>query len=69
MAEGTLSLRGVDKPVPLEFTWKTGADGAVLEGSAMVNRLDFGVGGGDWADAGTISHEISVTTTLHLSPR
>lgn len=69
VAEGTLSLRGVDKPVPLEFTWKTGADGAVLEGSATVNRLDFGVGGGDWADAGTISHEISVTTTLHLSPR
>lgn len=69
VAEGTLSLRGVDKAVPLEFTWQPGADGAVLEGTATVNRMDFGVGGGDWADAATISHEISVTTTLHLSPR
>lgn len=69
VAEGTLSLRGVDKAVPLEFTWKSGADGAVLEGTATVNRIDFGVGGGDWADASTISHKISVKTTLHLSPR
>lgn len=69
VADGTLSLRGVDKTVPLEFTWKPEADGAVLEGVATVNRLDFGIGGGDWADAATISHEINVKTTLHLSPR
>ena len=48
-ADGTLTLRGVAKPVTLTFTWTPGAQ-PVLNGKATVKRLDFGVGGGDWAD-------------------
>jgi hypothetical protein len=48
-ADGTLSLHGVTKPVTLTFTWASGAQ-PVLEGKATVNRLDFGIGSGDWAD-------------------
>ncbi|MGN6514037.1 MAG: YceI family protein, partial [Lysobacteraceae bacterium] len=47
-ADGTLSLHGVSKPVTLTFTWTPGAR-PVLAGKATVKRLDFGVGGGDWA--------------------
>ncbi len=67
VAEGTLSLRGVSKPVPLEFTWTAGAQ-PVLEGKATVNRLDFGVGGGDWADTELIPNAVQVTTKLTLKP-
>lgn len=68
-ADGSLSLRGVEKPVTLEFRWSQTADGASLDGEASVNRIAFDVGGGDWADASTIVHEIGVTTHLSLRPR
>lgn len=68
-ADGTLSLRGVEKPVTLEFSWAAEGEDATLDGTAMVNRLDFQIGAGDWADASTISHEISVKTHLQLAPR
>jgi len=66
-ADGTLSLRGVSKPVTLTFTWTPGAK-PVLAGKASVKRLDFGVGGGDWADTDTIPNAIAVSTKVVLQP-
>jgi polyisoprenoid-binding protein YceI len=66
-ADGTLSLRGVSKPVTLTFTWTPGAK-PVLAGEALLKRLDFGVGGGDWTDTGLIPNEVKVTTHLVLAP-
>ena len=66
-ADGTLSLRGVDKPVTLEFTWTPGAQ-PVLTGKATVSRLAFGVGGGDWADTGLIPDAIAVATKVVFVP-
>ncbi len=62
-ADGTLTLRGVTKPVTLTFTWTPGAQ-PVLNGKATVKRLDFGVGGGDWADTALIPNEVSVSTKV-----
>ena len=62
-ADGTLELRGVSKPVTLTFTWIPGAQ-PVLAGKATVNRLDFGVGGGDWADTKTIPNETAISTKV-----
>jgi polyisoprenoid-binding protein YceI len=66
-ADGTLTLRGASRPVTLEFTWSPGAR-PVLAGSATVRRLDFGVGGGDWADTGLIPDEVAVSTRVLLEP-
>jgi polyisoprenoid-binding protein YceI len=66
-ADGTLALHGVSKPVTLTFTWTPGAQ-PVLAGKAMVKRLDFGVGSGDWADTSLIPNEISVSTKVLLTP-
>jgi polyisoprenoid-binding protein YceI len=66
-ADGTLDLRGVKKPVTLTFTWTPGAK-PVLVGKATVRRLDFGVGGGDWADTDTIPNEVAVSTKVVLQP-
>lgn len=62
-ADGTLSLRGVDKPVTLTFTWTAGAK-PVLMGKATVKRLDFGVGGGEWADTELLPNEVAVSTKV-----
>lgn len=66
-ADGTLDLHGVRKPVTLTFAWTPGTR-PLLSGRAMVPRLDFGVGTGDWADTGTIPNEIAVSTRVYLQP-
>ncbi len=67
-ADGTLELRGVSKPVTLTFTWTPGAQ-PVLTGKATVKRLDFGVGGGDWADTKTIPNETAISTKVVLKAK
>ncbi|KAB7772167.1 YceI family protein [Xanthomonas maliensis] len=62
-ADGTLELRGASKPVTLTFTWTPGTQ-PVLAGKATVKRLDFGVGGGDWADTKTIPNETAISTKV-----
>ena len=62
-ADGTLTLRGIAKPVVLEFTWTPGA-APVLTGKASVQRLAFGVGGGDWADTTLIPDAIAISTKV-----
>lgn len=62
-ADGSLSLRGATKPVTLTFTWTPG-DKPVLTGKATVKRLDFAVGGGDWADTSIIPNEVAVSTKV-----
>ena len=66
-ADGTLSLHGVSKPVTLTFTWTPGAQ-PVLAGKATVKRLDFGIGGGDFADTELMPDAIAVSTKVILQP-
>jgi polyisoprenoid-binding protein YceI len=47
-AVGQLTLRGVTKPLRLPVTLKTAANGIELSGEVTINRLDFGVGQGEW---------------------
>ena len=62
-ADGTLTLRGVSKPVTLGFTWTPGAQ-PLLVGKATVKRLDFGVGTGDWADTEALPNEVAISTKV-----
>lgn len=66
-ADGTLTLRGVSQPVTLTFSWTDGAN-PVLIGKASVKRLDFNVGGGDWADLSLIPNAVAVSTRVKLRP-
>lgn len=66
-ADGTLSLRGASRPVTLTFTWTPGAQ-PVLSGKATVQRLEFGIGGGDWADLGLIPNSVAISTRVLLQP-
>ena len=62
-ADGTLQLRGISKPVSLTFTL-SGGDNPVLVGQAVVKRLDFDIGAGDWADLSIIPNNIDVATRV-----
>jgi polyisoprenoid-binding protein YceI len=69
IADGTLTLRGVTKPVTLEVTFKPQGSGATLDVAGTVKRLDFGVGTGDYADTSVIGGDVKVIAHLQLAPK
>lgn len=66
-AEGELNLRGVTRAVPLVFAWSSDEGRATLTGEARINRIEFGVGAGEWEDPDAIAHEVRVVTSLALT--
>ena len=70
-ADGFLTLRGITKPIALVFNWQPGQSGqpTILSGEAVVNRLDFRVGTGDWSDTGVLPNAVKVKTRLILAPK
>jgi polyisoprenoid-binding protein YceI len=68
-AVGALTLRGVTKDIPIEFQFVPGTGGAKLSGSAKLNRLDFGVGQGDWKSTDTVGDAVKINFSLVLKPK
>jgi polyisoprenoid-binding protein YceI len=62
--QGFLTLRGVKKPVPLQATLQAGG---MLNATATVNRLDFGVGQGQWSNGAIISAKVRIKAHLKLT--
>jgi polyisoprenoid-binding protein YceI len=67
-AVGALTLHGVTKDVPINFTFTT-APAARLDGTASLKRLDFGVGQGDWKSTEWIADAVKVSFSLVLKPK
>jgi polyisoprenoid-binding protein YceI len=65
-AAGKLTLRNVTREVPIEFTFEKKDGSAWLKGSAQLQRLDFGVGQGDWKDTKDVGNEVKVRFVLLL---
>ena len=67
-AQGKLTLRDVTRDVTLTFVFRPAADGktATLAGSTSVQRLDFGVGQGDWRDTSMVGNEVKISFDLFL---
>lgn len=70
VAQGTLIIRGISKPVTLPFMVGVKGDEAHMTGKAVVLRTDFGVGSGLWAKPEPVAHEVAVTIDLvaHKAP-
>ncbi|HET7931602.1 MAG TPA: YceI family protein [Rhodanobacteraceae bacterium] len=66
LADGELTLRGVTKPVTLVVKFVPNGDGATLDVSTQLQRLDFGIGTGQWADPSMIGNGVSVHAHLLL---
>ena len=59
-AEGTLTLREQEVPVVLEFDLTVEGDRATANGSAALNRLDFGVGAEGYPDESSIGFGVDI---------
>ena len=64
-ADGSLTLRGVERPVPLRFELKTDGSTAHAVGTAEVQRLDFGIG--ESAGPGLASTTVAVSFEISVS--
>ncbi len=75
MMRGTLTIKNVTKPVEIPFTLLGVADHpsrentvvAGLEGSFKMNRLEYGVGSGDWVSTAVVSDELTVNIFLSVN--
>lgn len=61
VADGTLALAGVTRPMPVAFKLIIDGDHAQASGTATVKRLAFGVGKGQWSDPQTIPDAVAIT--------
>ena len=69
VADGNLTLRGVTKPVSLNVIFKPQGTGATLDVTGSVKRLDFGVGGGEYADTSVIGADVKINAHLVLTAK
>lgn len=68
-ADGTLTLRGVSKSVPLNFTLDITGDKARARGSATIDRTSFGIGQGDYAGTSEIAAPVAVSFDFQATAR
>jgi polyisoprenoid-binding protein YceI len=69
VADGNLTLHGVTKPVSLNVTFKPQGAGATLDITGTLKRLDFGVGGGEYADTSVIGPDVKINAHLTLTAK
>ena len=66
VARGTLTLKGVQQSVELQFTWNAAADSASMEGGFTAKRAAFGIGTGEWAASDVIGPDVTVKFRVRL---
>ena len=64
VARGTLSLRGVSKPISLPFRLKIDGDTATMSGVTSLDRTAFGVGQGEWQQTDQIPAKVTVSVSI-----
>ncbi len=66
-AAGRLTLKGIERPLTLEFALHVDGKTAIADGEAIINRSEFQVGIGDWASDTMIGHKVAVR--FHVQAR
>jgi len=64
IAQGTLTLKGVTKPITLPFSLTLNGKSAHMVGTADIMRNQFGVGTGQWAAPDPVALNVEVNIDL-----
>jgi len=68
-ATGKLTLRNMTHQVSVPFTFKPTADGrAQLGGQLVIQRLDYDIGLGQWADTRWVGNKVEVRFSVVVKP-
>ncbi len=72
-ATGSLTLRGVTRDISIPLTWRTATvQGHVvgyMSGQTTLQRLDFGVGQGQWQSTEWVGNTVTVRFSLQLAAK
>lgn len=60
LALGKLTIKGKTLAVSAPFTFKQQGNTATFDGALTLNRLDYAIGVGLWADIATVANEVSI---------
>jgi polyisoprenoid-binding protein YceI len=66
VARGTLTLKGVQRPVEVPFSWTAAGEGATMQGEFVVKRASFGIGTGEWAATDVIGPDVTIKFRVNL---
>ena len=66
LAQGMLTLKGLQQPVEVPFTWTETGDAARMEGEFIVKRGAFGIGTGEWAGTSVIGPDVKIKFSVRL---
>ena len=61
---GDLTIRDVTQQVSLPFTLTIDGNRAHAVGELVINRIDFGVGQGQWASDNPVSYDVAITVDI-----
>lgn len=67
VGDADLTIRGRTKRIAFPFTWKAEAGKVALDARVTLDRIDFGVGTGEWADESVAGHKVDVVVHLVLA--
>lgn len=66
VADARLTIRDMTRELRFPFTFDVTGDAARLQAEVTLNRLDYHIGQGDWADDDLIGYPVRVRVDLHL---
>ncbi len=65
---GIFTLKNLSRPLTVDAAMQTEGAARLLTGNFSLNRLDYGIGTGEWADTSTLGNAVRVNFTLRLLP-
>lgn len=71
LAQGTLTIRDSSRPLSVPFEFRVAGDGnsATAKGETHINRLDYGIGQGEWSDTRWVGDQVRIHFEVTLRPR
>lgn len=63
---GALTLKGRTRDLVVPLTLEQAGSSGIARGALTLSRLDFGIGEGEWADAGLVAHDVAVRFRIAL---
>lgn len=66
-AQGRMTLKGQTRPLTVSFQLQPQGSLTVASGQFVLQRPDWKIGTGDWADASLVAHEVKVRFKFPLS--
>jgi polyisoprenoid-binding protein YceI len=67
LAHGLLQMKGKRRNLDVPFSLQRDASGFIVSGALTLNRLDYGIGTGEWSNTSWLSGEIKVDFRATLS--